>query len=143
VAAARWLRKRLGRRGRGLLIIGGALVCWGSSFVLDPPATPGLQLLTDRYPIEAWAWLWVGAGGVAIASAFATIGPDKIGFGVAILPPLVWAVAYAVAVLNGDYSRGGFVAGWYLAIVGIIMWAATVPEYSVPPTLRGRKREGT
>ncbi|MFD3560213.1 hypothetical protein ACFWVU_11140 [Streptomyces sp. NPDC058686] len=51
------------------------------------------------------------------------------------------AKQWPVAAINGEYSRGGFIAGWYLAIAGLILWAATVPEYSVPPTPRRARRE--
>ncbi|MFE9432303.1 hypothetical protein ACFYNA_15095 [Streptomyces sp. NPDC006640] len=140
---SRALARHLGRRGTGLLIAGAGLSCWGIGILLDPPPTQGLRLLTDLCGIQNWAWLWIAAGVLALAAAFARIGPDWPGFGVAFLPPMVWATAYAVAAINGEYSRGGFIAGWYLAIAGLILWAATVPEYSVPPPpRRAQKREG-
>ncbi|MEU0991249.1 hypothetical protein [Streptomyces sp. NPDC005953] len=106
---------------------------WGAGILVDPPSTVGLHLLTDRCPLAAWAWLWIIAGLIAFAAAFVRIGRDWLGFTAAYLPPLVWAVSYATAAAGGEFSRGGFVAVWYLTWVGFIMWAATVPEYSVPP----------
>ncbi|MYX16843.1 hypothetical protein GTY67_26200 [Streptomyces sp. SID8374] len=141
-AAARWLRMQLGRRGQILLILGIGKVCWGTGFIVSPQQDPaGLRLLTDRCSLASWAWLWIGAGVVCIASAFVRIGRDWLGFLAALAPPSVWAVAYLFAVLTGDYARGGFVAAWYLTShVGVIMWAATVPEHSVPsPPWRARK----
>lgn len=141
--AARRLRKRLGRRGRFLLLIGIGKVCWGIGFIVTPVQDPvGLHLLTDRCSLSAWAWLWIIAGTVTAGSAFLPIGRDRWGFFAAIIPPSVWALAYLSAVLTGEYARGGTVALWYLTShIGVIMWASTVPEYSVPPVPR-RARKG-
>ncbi|MFJ8583608.1 hypothetical protein ACIRD2_02970 [Streptomyces sp. NPDC093595] len=142
--AARRLYKHLGRRGVFLLILGVGKTCWGISFLVDPPPTDGLQLLTSLCDIRHWSWLWIIAGLVTLGSAFLRVGRDQVGFVAALIPPSVWAIAYLAAVISGDYSRGGFVAIWYLTShVGVIMWAATVPEYSVPPApRRAQKAEG-
>ncbi|MFJ8208082.1 hypothetical protein [Streptomyces sp. NPDC096033] len=141
--AARRLRKRLGRRGHFLVIIGGGKTSWGAGMIVDPPSTPGLSILTSAAPLHCWAWLWIVAGAVTMASAFVQVGRDGIGFIAALVPPAVWALAYATAALDGEFSRGIFVAVWYLTShVGVIMWAAATPEYSVPPPPRPRK-EGT
>lgn len=133
-AAARRLRKQLGRRGAFLLILGVGKTCYGLSLLLDPPAnSPGLQLLTNLCSLRHWSWLWIIAGLVTGASAFLRVGRDLYGFLAALAPPTVWAIAYTAAVVSGQYSRGAYVAIWYLTShCGVIMWAATVPEYSVP-----------
>jgi hypothetical protein len=144
--AVRRLRRLLGRRGHFLLILGIGKTCWGVSFLIDPPSTQGLQLLTRWGPnfcIERWAWLWITAGLVTTASAFLRVGRDRFGFVAALVPPAVWAIAYLAAVISGEYSRGAWVAVWYLTShVGVIMWAATVPEHSVPKSPRARRAEG-
>ncbi|MFI6103151.1 hypothetical protein [Streptomyces sp. NPDC051310] len=142
--AARRLYKHLGRRGVFLAIAGTGKSCWGISFLVDPPPTDGLGLLTSVCDIRLWSWLWITAGLVTFGSAFLRVGRDWFGFVAALIPPSVWAIAYLAAVISGDYSRGGFVAVWYLTShVGVICWAATVPEYSVPPApRRARKAEG-
>lgn len=141
-AALRRVRKHLGRRGAILLILGSGKICWGISFIVDPPQPVGLNLLTRFGDLPQWAWLWIICGTITFASAFARIGRDRYGFLAALVPPTVWATAYLAAVLTGDYSRGLWVAVWYLTShVGVIMWAATVPEYSVPTSPRGRKEE--
>jgi len=141
--AARRLRKLLGRRGAFLLILGVGKTCWGISFLVLPPEGAGLALLTRYCDLRHWAWLWIICGAITTASAFMRIGRDWAGFAAALIPPTVWAVAYLAAVIGGDYSRGGFVAAWYLTShVGVILWASTVPEYEVPPPARARKAEG-
>ncbi|MEU6990416.1 hypothetical protein ABZ953_07095 [Streptomyces sp. NPDC046465] len=141
--AADWLRRRLGRRGAFLLILGVGKTCWGASFLVDPPPTQGLQLLTSVCDIQHWAWLWISAGLVTLASAFVRIGRDLAGFVAAVIPPAVWAIAYTVAVINGEYSRGIWVAIWYsTSHVGVILWAAGVPEHSVPHAPRAARRGG-
>ncbi|MFF0166852.1 hypothetical protein [Streptomyces prasinus] len=136
--AARRLYKRLGRRGTFLAILGIGKTCWGVSFLVDPPPeAPGLELLTGLCSLRHWSWLWIACGLITLGSAFLRIGRDWFGYLAALLPPTVWAIAYTVAVLTGDYSRGGFVAIWYLTShVGVILWASTVPEYSVPSASR-------
>ncbi|MFJ7269439.1 hypothetical protein ACIQV3_22805 [Streptomyces sp. NPDC099050] len=139
----RRLRKQLGRRGHFLLILGIGKICWGAGMIVDPPSTTGLGLLTRTAPLHCWAWLWVIAGIITTASAFLQVGRDRFGYVAAMVPPAVWAISYLVAVISGDYSRGAWVAVWYLTShVGVIMWAATVPEHSVPKTPRARRAEG-
>lgn len=139
--AARRLYKALGRRGIFLLILGTGKTCWGVSFLVDPPDDQGLELLTRLCSLRHWSWLWITCGLITLSSAFLRIGRDWFGFLAALLPPTVWATAYTVAVITGDYSRGAYVAVWYLTShVGIILWASTVPEYSVPPASRPPRR---
>ena len=133
----RRLFKRVGRRGDFQLIIGVGKTSWGVSFLVDPPNPDGLQLLTTLCSLRHWAWLWIAAGLVTGSSAFLRVGRDWAGYVSALVPPIVWAIAYLAAAVSGEYSRGAFVALWYLTShVGVIMWAATVPEYSVPPVPR-------
>ncbi|WP_331728918.1 hypothetical protein OG693_39015 (plasmid) [Streptomyces sp. NBC_01259] len=133
----RKLGKRAGRRGVFLLIIGVGEACWGVSFLVDPPDEHGLQLLTSVCSLRHWAWLWIIVGLGTVSSSILRIGRDWAGYVAALVPPTVWAVAYLAAAVSGEYSRGAFVTLWYLTShVGVIMWAATVPEYSVPPVPR-------
>jgi hypothetical protein len=138
--AARRLYKALGRRGVFLAILGVGKTCWGVSFLVNPPGDEGLELLTRYCELRHWSWLWIMCGLVTLGSAFVKIGRDRFGFLAALIPPTVWAAAYTFAVITGDYSRGGFVAVWYLTShVGVILWASAVPEYSVPPPVRARR----
>ncbi|MFD9249521.1 hypothetical protein [Streptomyces bottropensis] len=134
----------LGRRGVFLLILGVGKTCWGISFLVDPPPPFGLELLTSLCDLEHWSWLWIVCGLVTTVSAFLKIGRDQLGFYAALLPPSVWAIAYGAAVISGHYSRGAYVAVWYLTShVGVILWASTVPEHSVPlAPRRAQKSEG-
>ncbi|WP_328860878.1 hypothetical protein [Streptomyces sp. NBC_00306] len=141
--AARWLGQHLGRRGTFLAILGIGKTCFGVGFIVQPPSTRGLELLTDRCPLSAWAWVWILAGLVTFASAWLRIGRDGYGFIAAMIPPALWATAYTSAVFTGAFPRGGFIAVWYLtAHVGVIMWASTVPEHSVPPAPRRARKGG-
>ncbi|MFJ7176392.1 hypothetical protein ACIQXA_08290 [Streptomyces massasporeus] len=139
--AARRLYRALGRRGVFLAILGIGKTCWGVSFLVDPPSDQGLQLLTDLCSLRHWSWLWITCGLITFVSAFLRVGRDWAGFAAAIIPPTVWAIAYTAAVLSGQYSRGLWVAIWYLTShVGVILWAATVPEHSVPRVPRPARR---
>jgi MFS family permease len=139
--AARRLYEALGRRGCFLAILGVGKTCWGVSFLVNPPIDPGLRLLTDVCSLRHWSWLWIIAGMLTFSSAWLRVGRDWFGFAAAIVPPTVWAIAYTAAVVSGQYSRGLWVAIWYLTShVGVILWAATVPEYSVPRAPRPARR---
>jgi hypothetical protein len=141
--AVRRTHRLLGRRGVFLLILGIGKTCWGISFIVDPPNAEGLRLLTQVCSLRHWAWLWIIAGLITTASAFLRVGRDRWGFVAALVPPSVWSIAYLAAVMSGEYSRGAYVAIWYLTShVGVIMWAATVPEHSVPKPPRTRRAEG-
>lgn len=132
-AAFRGIRRRVGRRGTPLLILGVGKIAWGASFIVTPTPGQGLELLTDRAPLHCWAWLWIVAGVVTAGSAFLRLGRDWAGFAAATTPPLIWAVAYAEAAATGVYTRGVWIFIWYMTShVGMIMWASSVPEHSVP-----------
>ena len=140
--AARRLQARLGRRGAFLAILGTGKTCWGIGMLVAPQPSPqGLRLLLAVCPLTHWAWLWITCGVITASSAFLRVGRDRWGFVAALIPPTVWAISYTSAVVTGEYARGGFLAIWYLTShVGVIMWAATVPEHSVPPVSRPARR---
>lgn len=132
-AAARRLRKRVGRRGKALILLGAGKVCFGVGVIAAPPPERGLDLLLRYGPLCAWALVWVVAGVVVVLSAWLPIGRDRLGFIVACVPPLVWAVAYGTAAAEGIYPRGAWVFGWYMTShIGVILWASSVPEYALP-----------
>lgn len=128
--AVRRARKRLGRRGEVLVILGIGKVVWGVGYVVDPPHDPrGLEMLTSIGPLQAWAWLWIVAGVVTGCSAFLPTGRDRWGFVAAQAPPTVWATAYAVSFVSGVYGRGVFPFIFYVTHhVALIVWASKVRE---------------
>lgn len=132
-AVVRRLQARLGRRGTILLILGVGKICFGVGVIAEPPSIRGLDLLLRYAPLCAWAMVWIAAGVVVVVAAFLPVGADRGGFIVALIPPMIWAVAYGTAAAEGIYPRGWFVAGWFLTShIGVISWAGTVPEHSVP-----------
>lgn len=133
--AARWLRWRLGRRGAFLAFMGIGKICWGIGLIVTPPATQGLELLTDIAPLHCWAWVWILAGAVAFASAWVRFGRDAIGFLAASVPPTLWAFVYGWAALLGHYPRGIFVFLWYVTSHCGVIWCAS----RVPPGGGGRR----
>lgn len=139
----RRLRARLGRRGTVLVLLGLGKICYGVGVAATPPPSTGLDLLLRYAPIRWWALVWIVAGVVVFVSAWARIGRDRFGFVAALVPPLVWGVAYGTAAAEGVYPRGWFVAGWYATShIGVILWASTVPEHSLPhPARNGRESE--
>lgn len=142
-AVARRFYAHLGRRGTFLLILGTGKTAFGVGLVVQPPSPQGLQLLLYWAPMRCWAWVWILAGVVTAGAAFLQVGRDRWGYLAALVPPSVWACAYLTAALTGEYPRGAWLAIWYLTShIGVIVWAAGVPEHSVPrrrrsPGVRG------
>lgn len=131
---ARRLRKRLGRRGGVLIILGIGKIVWGIGFIVDPPPARGLEMLTSMCPLQSWAWLWITSGVVCCSSAFLRVGRDRWGFVAALVPPTVWATAYAVSFMSGVYSRGIFPFIFYVTHhVALIVWASKVREETPLP----------
>lgn len=127
-------RKRLGRRGTALVIMGLAEICFGLGYALQPSPDPaGLDVLTRWTDIQHWSGVWLLGGFVTFACAWLRVGRDGLGFFAAVVPPLLWGAAFLWSAITGEYPRGLAVAAWYgIGHVGIILWAATVPEYSIP-----------
>ncbi|MDH6226196.1 hypothetical protein [Streptomyces sp. MJP52] len=132
--AVRRLSKQLGRRGVALMLLGTGKILFGLGYVLHPEPDPrGLGLLTRTADLRVWAWLWILCGAITASCAWLRIGRDRWGFIAAQLPPLIWGGAYLWGAVIGDYPRGLALAGWFATShVGMILWAASVPEYEVP-----------
>jgi len=141
-AAALRLREKLGRRGTALAILGLAKISFGLGYALQPGPSPmGLQLLTRFADIQCWSAVWLICGTVTFGCAWLRIGRDWLGFVSALIPPFVWGFAFLWGGIVGDYPRGLTLAAWYaIGHVGLILWAATVPEYSVPYVPRKARR---
>lgn len=143
-AVAGWFSGRLGRRGPFLVFMGIGKVCFGASFILEPPSTTqGLGVLTARAPLHCWAWVWILAGVATFLSAWMPFARDRWGFVIASVPPAVWAFAYGWAGLVGDYARGLWLFVWYMTShCGVIWCASRVPPVTGSPDLPGRVVEG-
>lgn len=141
-AAARRLKKQLGRRGTALVLLGLAKICFGLGYALQPGPNPvGLGLLTRWADIRCWSSVWIICGAVTFGCAWLRVGRDWVGFLAAMVPPFVWGAAFLWGGVTGEYPRGLAIAAWYaIGHVGLIMWLATVPEYSVPHPVRRARR---
>ncbi|MFP8960045.1 hypothetical protein ACLIYP_05650 [Streptomyces nanhaiensis] len=113
---------------------------YGVGFFSIPPPPYGLDLLLYFCELRHWAWLWIAAGAVTFASAFLRVGRDKWGFVAALVPPIVWGIAYLTAAVTGTYPRGGSVAAWYaIGHVMLIVWISRVPEFEEPHRTTARR----
>lgn len=142
-AAARRLREQLGRRGIPLVLLGLGKVFYGLGFILVTEPNPrGLELLAEHGGIRCWATLWLVCGTITFASAWVRIGRQGWGFYAAMVPPFFWGAAFLWSAVNGTFPRGLTTFGWYMTShIGMILWASTVPEHSVPhPALRKARR---
>lgn len=137
LTAIRRLHKRLGRRGTALALLGLAKVCFGLGYALDStgPISAGLGILTRHGGTQAWSSVWIICGAVTFGCAWLRIGRDWLGFFTALIPPLLWGGVNLWSAVSGEFPRGFAIAAWYaFGHVGIILWAAAVPEYSLPHT---------
>jgi hypothetical protein len=125
-----------------LVILGSAKICFGMGYALQPDPHPaGLGLLTRWADIRCWSSVWIICGAITFGFAWTRVGRDGAGFFAALVPPFVWGCAYLWGAVNGDYPRGFAIFAWYaIGHVGLIMWLATVPEYSVPHRPRKVRR---
>jgi len=140
--AIRRLHKRLGRRGTALLLLGSGKVCFGLGYAFDQgPSSAGLGLLARHGGVQSWSTIWIVCGVITFWCAWLRIGRDWLGFYTALIPPLVWGGAFLWSAVSGDYPRGVSLAAWYaISHVGIILWAASVPEYSLPQQIPEEER---
>ncbi|MGW1587334.1 hypothetical protein [Streptomyces sp. NPDC002386] len=124
--------QRLQRRGLTLLITGIAWISYGASIATQPRygTVRGIGVLLDLQPMYVWAWVWLGSGLASIAFCAARPGRDRFGIAAAIVPPLLWAVAYALGATIGGYAQAwGAVAPWAShAVVILIVVSGTRPR---------------
>lgn len=144
MSTAIWrLYKRLGRRGTALLLLGSSKICFGLGYAVDTGSSPaGLGLLARHGGLQAWSYVWIVCGAITFGCAWLRIGRDWLGFYTALIPPLLWGSAFLWSAVSGDYPRGISLAAWYaIGHVGIILWAASIPEYALPrPALEEERR---
>lgn len=135
-------RRRLGRRGVGLSVIGLGEVCWAIGYIAAPTTDrDGMRGLLAIMPLPWWAVAWAACGVTALVSAWLPEGRDRWGWITAVMPPLAWALGYCWAALATDYPRGWFVFAWYLTSHALfILWAASVAEYAMPQPGRRSRR---
>lgn len=136
------VRQRLGRRGVPLLLLGIGHVSWGAGFITAPGADQrGMTGPVAVVPLEWRAWVWVVCGAVAVVSAFVPEGRDRWGYIAAVMPPLAFAFGYAWTALDTGHLRAVFLSLWYLLTQALlILWAASVAEYSIPRRKGGSRR---
>lgn len=106
-AALARFRRRLGWRGTALLACGVPWIVYGLGLMLAP--RPGLlraaSVLTAQLGLHCWGVIWMMCGLLACVAALLQRGQDQWGFAFAAGPPLVWALAYLVAAIRGDYRE--------------------------------------
>lgn len=120
----RRIDERLGRRGSYLACAGSAWTFYGIGLMVTPrPGTvKGMLLLRSIAPMWVWGLIWVACGLTAIVFAFAGTGRDRWGFVAAILPTLMWAGAYLIAILAGDFpSAWASAATWTFAAARLVI----------------------
>lgn len=136
------MRGHLGRRGLVLILVAASDIVYGVSLrvaVSSIPATTrasALSSLTDITSLSVWAWAWIGQGVLVLPFAPRRTGQDAMGFVIATLLPLLWAVAYLVAWIRGSYALGwSGAATWVLeaALIMAVGMAVSPSDMPAPP----------
>lgn len=133
-AAARRLRKRLGRRGRILLAFGLMQVLYGYGIATDPRygVVRGVGVLTRMLPMSAWGGLWMACGAVAVVMAWEIRSSrDSWGYAALTLPMSLWSGANFVAWVSREYPQAWTSVCTWGAFVYIAMAINRWPEYSL------------
>lgn len=141
-AAARRLRKRLGRRGRILLAFGGMQILYGWGIARDPRygVVRGVGVLTHLLPMPVWGFLWMACGTVAVAMAWEIRSSrDTWGYAALTFPMLVWSGANLVAWATQEYPQAWTSVATWGAFVYIAMMINRWPEYGRGGIAHGRE----
>lgn len=113
-AAARRLRRQLGRRGALLTMKGVMATGYGAGQVFEPTGDRhGLALLLKLRPLEFWGWAWVTAGVLALICAWLPPRRDWPGFLAVWLIATPWAMAYFLS----WWPLGESPRGWVVAMI--------------------------
>lgn len=135
-------RRRLGWRGTALLACGIPWMVYGLGLLIAP--RPGLlraaSVLTARVGLHCWGVIWMVCGVLACVAAVRRRGKDQWGFAFAAGPPLVWALAYLVAAIRGDYREAWASVPLLLApvLLLLVLAASTARRRRLPAG--GRER---
>lgn len=126
----RRIDKRLGRRGSYLVCAGSAWTLYGIGLTIEPrPGTVrGMLMLRSIAPMWVWGLVWIACGLTAIVFAFARTGRDRYGFAAAVLPTLLWAGTYLVAMLAGDFPSAWVSAATWLFAASRLLIVSGWPE---------------
>lgn len=128
--------RRLGFRGRFLLLVGIAYLAQGAASLDEWGLAPH-----DLAPGWARFTLWTAAGLVAIATAWRPIQQTNPAGWVALyIPPAAWSVSYALAFISYLVPAAGFPYAYsgglaYAAVWGLVVAAVMVcSDWPEPPT---------
>ncbi|MEE4541004.1 hypothetical protein V2S66_03350 [Streptomyces sp. V4-01] len=114
-APARRLCSRVGWRGLVLLVSGVSWISYGAYIAVQPSygVTRGISVLLQMMPMTAWGVGWIGCGLVCLLFAAMPAGRDLPGIATSMVPPLLWATAYAMGGATGaSPTAWGAVAPW-------------------------------
>ncbi|MFD0053053.1 hypothetical protein ACFVHR_04915 [Streptomyces sp. NPDC127168] len=126
---ARRASRRLGPLGAGLFIVGILWINWGVGLALDPRygTVRGAAALTSVADICVWGWAWIIAGLLSGVAAWLPNRQTWLGLVPAAGMPAIWAAAYTLARLAGEFPQGfasGFTWLGYPALLGLLAAAA-------------------
>ncbi|MYS15150.1 hypothetical protein [Streptomyces sp. SID4982] len=140
---ARHLSRRLGLLGAGLTAVGTLWINWGIGLVADPRygTVRGAAALTaiPGLTIAIWGWAWICSGILSIAGACLPNRRTWIGLIPAAAMPCIWAFAYVLARLAGEFPQGfnsGFT--WLASPILLALLATAVRRWTAEIARRHR-----
>lgn len=128
----RYRRIAVSRRGAFLALFGVVFILIGYSYLNIPASSkPFLQAYLRTAlsiaPIEVYGWLWIVAGSVALLGGIIRR-LDWLGFGAAVMLPLLWVAIYFDAQWQDKSPRAWVSALVYLALAGAIALVAGMSD---------------
>lgn len=117
----RGLKRRVGRRGAILLLIGGLVTLYGAGQLARPlPDQRGIRLLLLVMDLDCWSWTWIAAGVIAVGCAFIKEGRDWPGFTALWLATMPWAASYLVSWWPLAENPRGWISAVIFAAFGAV-----------------------
>lgn len=134
--AVRLARRRVGRRGAILVLLGSIAALYGYALINQPiPSSVGIRLLLQVMPMAGWGWAMLAVGVLAVACAPLRQGADWPGFTGLVLVWTPWSLSYLVSWWLGENPRGWISATIFVALAGV---PAVVAGWSEVPRLSRR-----
>lgn len=131
MTALRRFGLHVGRRGVFLFLFGVVYLLIAYSYTgvkVTPQVRMALRLALNVAPLSAYAWAWAAAGALSVVCGLFCPGRKAIGFIAAVVMPVLWAVVYLAAWIDGDIPRGWVTAALFVALGGAVAVVAGMPE---------------
>jgi bacteriorhodopsin len=100
------MKRRLGERRVILGLLGVPFIAFGIAILKNDQEAP-FSTTVQEMANSLWGWLWIIVGAYALIAMLSSSRKkviEEVGYGLLIMPPILWATAYLVTLLtNVDF----------------------------------------